>query len=46
MSSVLGYNDTLAGDGAANRLDGGDGDDALSGGDGDDTLAAAQAVTR
>jgi M6 family metalloprotease-like protein len=31
-------NDLLTGDGAANRLEGGDGDDALTGGDGDDEL--------
>lgn len=36
------YNDTLSGDGSANRLFGGDGNDTLSGGDGADTLIGGE----
>jgi Ca2+-binding RTX toxin-like protein len=38
------FDDTLAGDGAANSLSGGAGDDTLAGGAGDDTLAGGDGV--
>lgn len=46
IESLLGgrYDDTLAGDAGANRLDGGSGDDALAGGGGNDTLAGGTGI--